>query len=225
MNDEQPQTRPQPDAARAEPRLGPAIRKRRKQMRLTLQAVSAASGVSVGYLSQVERDNATPTLGTLAQIADALGVGLDYFVSAPKPADGLTRADQRPTFSLPHSALGYEDLAAGFPGAELSSYILTVPPGYESELVQHEGEEIIYLLDGEIVQELGGQAFHMRQGDALHYSGDTPHAWRNPTDRPARILWTGTLTVLTPRGAAAIPEMTPRAPRQTARSKTRARDD
>ena len=72
-----------------EPQLGSAIRKRRKQLGLTLQALSDRGGVSVGYLSQVERDNATPTLGTLAQIADALNVGLDYFIAASKPADGL----------------------------------------------------------------------------------------------------------------------------------------
>lgn len=101
---------------KTEPRLGPAIRKRRKQLQMTLQALCDASGVSVGYLSQVERDNATPTLGTLAQIADALGVGLEYFIAAPKPADGLTRAEQRPRFSLPNSPLGYESLVAGFPG-------------------------------------------------------------------------------------------------------------
>lgn len=192
---------------KAEPRLGPAIRKRRKQLQLTLQALSDRSAVSVGYLSQVERDNATPTLGTLAQIADALDVGLDYFISAPKPTDGLTRAARRPQFSLPSSELTYENLTADFPGAELSGYLLTVPPGFVSETVSHEGEEMIFVLDGEIEQELGGQPIRMTEGDCLHYSGDTPHAWRNPTDRPARLLWTGTLAVLNRAGAADLREL------------------
>jgi len=197
----------QMEAARpkAEPRLGPAIRKRRKQLQMTLQALGAASGVSVGYLSQVERDNATPTLGTLAQIADALGVGLEYFIAAPRPSDGLTRAGERPQFALPNAPLRYESLAASFPGAELSSYILTVPAGYTSETVSHEGEELIYVLEGEIDQILDGQTFHMEVGDSLHYSGLTPHSWTNPTDRTARILWTGTLEVLSRTGALPHP--------------------
>ncbi|SEK20981.1 helix-turn-helix domain-containing protein [Pacificibacter marinus] len=190
-----------------EPQLGSAIRKRRKQMNLTLQALCNASGVSVGYLSQVERDNATPSLGTLAQIADALDVGLEYFIATPKPSDGLTRADQRPRFSLAHSSLTYEALAANFPGSELSSYLLNIPAGYVSETVSHEGEEIIYVLEGKIEQTLDGQTFSMTAGDCLHYSGQTPHAWRNPTDAPARLLWTGTLTVLTRTGAIELPEL------------------
>ncbi|GAB5433478.1 helix-turn-helix domain-containing protein [Tritonibacter mobilis] len=190
-----------------EPNVGPAIRKRRKQLKLTLQALSDRSGVSVGYLSQVERDNATPSLGTLAQISAALDVGLDYFISASKPSDGLTRSGSRPLFALDDSSLRYEALGADFPGSEMSAYILHIPPGYVSETVHHEGEEIIFVLEGEIQQTLGGQTFSMMPGDSLHYSGDTPHAWSNPTDQNARILWTGTLTVLNRKGAIELPEL------------------
>ena len=190
-----------------DPKLGPLIRRRRKQLGLTLQTLCNRAGVSVGYLSQVERDNATPSLGTLAQIADGLDVGLDYFIATPRPADSLTRAESRPQFSITGSSIGYESLASDFPGAELSSYILHVPAGYASEVVSHEGEEIIFVLDGEIEQTLDGQVFRMTTGDSLHYSGLRPHSWKNPTDQPARILWTGTLAVLSRKGAVKLPEM------------------
>lgn len=193
-----------------EPQLGPAIRKRRKQLGLTLQALSDRAGVSVGYLSQVERDNATPSLGTLAQIAQALDVGLDYFVAAPKPADGLTRAGARPRFALADSSLTYETLTADFPGSEMSSYILHVPAGYVSETVSHEGEEIIFVLDGQIDQTIAGQTFRLNAGDSLHYNGATPHGWANPTTDAARILWNGTLRVLHRKGAIELPELSPK---------------
>lgn len=197
------------DRQKTEPQLGPLIRRRRKQLGLTLQALCDRAGVSVGYLSQVERDNATPSLGTLAQIADGLDVGLDYFIATPRPADSLTRAAERPQFSLNGSSIGYENLAGTFPGAELSSYVLHVPPGYASEVVSHEGEEIIYILDGEIEQTLDGQVIRMTAGDSLHYSGLRPHSWTNPTDTPARILWTGTLAVLNRKDGMTLPEMAP----------------
>ncbi len=190
-----------------EPKVGPAIRKRRKQLKMTLQALSDASGVSVGYLSQVERDNATPSLGTLAQVSSALEVGLDYFISATKPADGLTRAGTRPLFALDDTSLRYEALGADFAGSEMSSYILHIPAGYVSETVSHEGEEIIFVLEGEVEQTLDGQPFRMTSGDSLHYSGETPHAWSNNTDKTARLLWTGTLTVLNRKGAIELPEL------------------
>ena len=193
--------------AKSEPQIGPLIRRRRKQLGLTLQALCDRAKVSVGFLSQVERDNATPSLGTLAQIADGLEVGLDYFIAAPRPADALTRAATRPQFAISGSSIGYESLASDFPGSELSSYILHVPPGFASEVVSHEGEEIIFVLDGEIEQTLDGQVIRMTAGDSLHYSGLRPHSWKNPTDHPARILWTGTLAVLSRKGDVQLPEM------------------
>jgi len=182
-------------ATDAETRVGTLIRARRKQLGLTLQQLGDASNLSVGYLSQVERDHATPTLGSLAGIARALGVGLDYFVSQPRAQDALTRAGSRPHFSISGSAVSYERLATEFPGSQLSSFILTVPPGYVSETVSHEGEELIYILEGSITQFLDGEAMVMTAGDSLHYRGNTPHGWSNPNEAPARILWTGTLTI------------------------------
>ena len=198
--------RPKPDG---DPKLGILIRRRRTQLGLTLQAVGERTGVSVGYLSQVERGHATPSLGTLAQIAQGLDADVNQFVGTPRPADALTRAGARPQFSVDGASMTYESLGAEFPGAELSSYVLHVPPGFASEIVSHEGEEIIYVLQGEIVQTLGDQSFDMREGDSLHYDGATPHSWSNRTGATARILWTGTLSVLQRKGALHLPEMSP----------------
>lgn len=193
--------------ARSKPPLGPLIRRRRRQLGLTLQGLCDVAGVSVGYLSQVERGLATPSLGTLAQIAAGLNVGLEHFIATPAPADALTRHGARPQFSLDGSSIGYEPLASDFAGAELSSYILHVPPGYASEVVSHEGEEFLYVLEGAVEQMLDGQVFTLRAGDSLHYSGLRPHSWANPTGRPARILWTGTLAVLSRGRALQLPEL------------------
>lgn len=191
------------------PKLGALIRKRRKQLGLTLQALCDDAGLSVGYLSQVERGQATPSLGTLAQIAQGLDVGLETFIATPRPADSLTRAGARPQFFIDGSSMTYEAISTDLPGAELSSFLLHVPPGFVSEVVSHEGEEVIFLLDGTITQTLGGQTFILQQGDSLHYVGSTPHSWSNETDEITRILWTGTLSVLQQKGAVKLPEMTP----------------
>ena len=181
--------------AEGHPKVGALIRARRRQQHMTLEALGKSADVSVGYLSQVELDHATPSLGTLAQIARALGVGIDYFVSAPTAQAALTRAGQRNRFSLDGSSIVYERLGADFPGNTLSSFIMTVPPGYRSETVAHEGEEILYVLDGSITQRLDGDEMVMSAGDSLHFRGNRPHSWSNHTDQPARLLWTGTLTL------------------------------
>lgn len=192
------------------PKVGALIRARRRQQQLTLVELGEAAEVSVGYLSQVERDHATPSLGTLAQIAKALGVSIDYFVAAPATHDALTRADERNRFSLDGSSIVYERLGADFPGNQLSSFLMTVPPGYRSETVAHEGEEILYVLEGAIKQKLDEQEIVMQAGDSLHFRGNRPHSWSNHTNEPARLLWTGTLALFRstarPRPAVAKPK-------------------
>ncbi len=181
------------------PKVGALVRARRKQLHMTLQDLGNAADVSVGYLSQLERDLATPSLGTLAQIARSLDVGVDYFIATPKASDALTRAGERAKFSVDGSSVVYERLGAEFPGNVLSSFILTIPPGYRSETVHHEGEELIFVLDGTISQRIDDQEMVISAGDSLHFRGNRPHSWSNDSDKPARLLWTGTLTMFRSR--------------------------
>lgn len=202
-----------PQTVPSQPRIGALIRARRRQLHMTLQALGDAAGLSVGFLSQVERDQATPSLGALAGIARGLGVEVDYFVATPSIGNGVTRAGGRLTFSLPGSSMMYERLHTEFPGRGLSSFIMTVPPGHRSEMVHHEGDELIYVLEGEITQTVDGEAIRLSAGDSLHFRGSSDHSWANESDRPARILWTGTMSILRqrqegerPAPASAFPE-------------------
>lgn len=202
----------------SQPKVGALIRARRRQLHMTLEEICRAAGISKGYLSQVERDQATPSLGTLAQIARSLDVGMDYFISTPSVEDSLTRADERAQFSVAGSSILYERIATDFAGNILSSFVLNVPAGYRSETVSHEGEEILYVLEGTIKQRLDDQEIEMKAGDSLHFRGNRPHAWRNDSGKPARLLWTGTLPLFRGRTApmegAARTKKTSRKPRK-----------
>jgi transcriptional regulator with XRE-family HTH domain len=189
----------------AQPKVGALIRARRRQLHMTLQEICDAAGISLGYLSQVERDQATPSLGTLAQIARSLDIGMDYFISTPSAENALTRQSEREKFSVDGSSILYERIATDFAGNVLSSFVLNIPPGYHSETVSHEGEEILYVLDGTITQRLGDEEMVMTSGDSLHFRGNRPHAWWNDSGKPARLLWTGTLPLFRGRTALADP--------------------
>lgn len=197
-------------------KIGTKIRSRRRQLHLTLQQLGEKSGVSYSYLSQVERDNASPTLGTLAQVAQALGVGVDYFITTPRPSDAVTRAASREKFAINGSSIQYERLGAEFPGTELSAFIIHVPPGFHSETVSHVGEEIIYVLDGAITQVVDSTAFHLTQADSLHYRGTSPHSYCNDSLAPTRILWSGNLQLFHTPGAAAFSPPSPQTQPQPA---------
>ena len=179
------------DSARR-PAFGRRIRDLRRKANLTLQTLADKAGISVGFLSQVERDKATPSLGTLANLAATLGVDVDVFISTPKPADSVTRQGERPRFALADSSLSYEHISTVLPGGTLSSLIIHIPPGYSSEVTAHVGEELIIVLEGTVRQTLDDAYFVLHPGDSLHFMGDTPHAFANVGEGPAKLLWTGT---------------------------------
>ncbi|MDX1822032.1 MAG: XRE family transcriptional regulator [Paracoccaceae bacterium] len=174
------------------PAFGGRIRDLRRKAGMTLQALADQAGISVGFLSQVERDKATPSLGTLASLAGALDVDIDVFIATPKPADSITRAGERPRFWLTDASLSYERINTTLPGGTLSSLIVHIPVGYASEVTAHVGEELIIVLDGTLKQTLGEASFILNPGDSLHFMGDTPHSFANIGEGPARLLWTGT---------------------------------
>lgn len=185
----QPQHTPDPVQP---PQFGGRIRDLRRKGGLTLQALADQAGISVGFLSQVERDKATPSLGTLASLAGALGVEVDWFIATPRPADAITRTGERPQFSIADSSLLYERLTTTLPGGTLTTLIIHIPVGYQSEVTRHTGEEVIVVLDGRLRQTLGDAVMLLNPGDSLHFMGDTPHSFANIGDTPARLLWTGT---------------------------------
>ncbi len=191
-------------------RIGALIRARRRQLHMTRQALGEAAGLSVGFLSQVERDQATPSLGALAGIARGLGVDVDYFVATPSLGNGVTRAAERATFSLPGSSVLYQQLHTEFAGRGLSSFVMIVPPGHRSEMVHHEGDELLYVLDGEIHQTVDGETIRLSAGDSLHFRGSSDHGWANESGRAATLLWTGTMAILRPRQESVPPLRTTR---------------
>ncbi|SDG68968.1 helix-turn-helix domain-containing protein [Pelagibacterium luteolum] len=176
-------------------KVGALIRARRHSLRMTLQTLGDSSGVSIGYLSQVERDQASPSLSTLAAIARALEVGVDYFIAAPSTQDALTRAGERMRFSVNDSPIAYERLHSDFPGSVLSAFLITIAPGYRSETANHEGEEIIYVLEGDLTLHIEDEMTVVSQGDSLHFRGNRSHSWSNETDSDVRLMWSGTLTM------------------------------
>lgn len=193
---------PQADMAPEAFRIGPPMRASRQKAGMTLQDVAGLAGVSIGYLSLIERDQATPTLTTLDRIAQALGVGLDRFVVRPQPVECVTRAVERQRFHVGSDLLGYERVSAQFPGSELSSYVLTFAPGYRAEEVDHAGEEHVYILSGALELRLDGKVLRLSAGDSVHYPSTRSHALANPYETVAQVLWTGTHDIFAPRAEA-----------------------
>lgn len=179
--------------------MGQSIRTRRHKLKLTLQDVADAAGISIGYVSLIERDKAIPTLTTLSGIAKVLGVGIDFFISRPTPNECVSHKKGRQQFLVGPSQVRYERLGASFAGHELSSFIMVLEPGYESEIVTHSGEEVAFILSGKLELTIDGDQMILGEGDSAHYDAARPHGWANPSDKPVRLLWTGTIDLFDDR--------------------------
>ena len=191
-----------PDAApsTAEPALAPLgerLRVRRKELKLTLQEVADKAGFSVGFISQIERGITVPSLVSLVGVCRALNLEIGTFFQQPK-GNPVTRHDSRPVYGLAgdgQSAVTYERLSASFPGNVLHSTLIHEPPGFRSEPMSHEGEEIFYIVSGELTLELDGEQMILEAGDTVHFPSTRTHVTWNHTSEPATIFHTCTMDV------------------------------
>lgn len=192
-----------PDAApsTAEPDLAPLgerLRVRRKELKLTLQEVADKAGFSVGFISQIERGITVPSLVSLVAVCRALEVEMSTFFAQPKSDGPVTRHDSRPVFGLAQNgqnAVTYERLSASFPGNVLRSTLIHEPPGFRSEPMSHEGEEIFYIVSGALTLELDGQRMILEAGDTVHFPSTRIHTTWNHTTEPTTIFHTCTMDV------------------------------
>ncbi|ARO14172.1 transcriptional regulator, XRE family with cupin sensor [Ketogulonicigenium robustum] len=181
------------------PVYGSRIRDLRKKNGLTLQQMSDRAGLSVGFLSQLERDKAVPSLGSLARLAQVLQVDVDHFISTPRPTDGLSRAAGREVFGTGPGRARYERVTTVMPGSNLSGVLIHMPPGCRLETTSHPGEEFILVLEGEIEMTLGHEVMRLVKDDALHFMGDVPHSSHTVGGKDARLLWAGTAPNIFPK--------------------------
>lgn len=175
--------------------LGERLREQRRALGLTLKEVADGSGLSVGFISQIERGIAAPSLSSLVAVARVLGTEVGEFLAQPKGDLPITRHDQRPVYAVSPHSLTYERISSTFPGNVLRSVIIHEPPGHRSEPISHDGEEMFYVLEGTVTIEVGGERTVLEPGDSLHFPSTKVHSSWNHSDRPATILWIGTMDV------------------------------
>jgi transcriptional regulator with XRE-family HTH domain len=181
------------ESARQAPNLGGKIRALRQRLKRTLDETATAAGISKPFLSQVERGLASPSLTSLAGIATALGVPLQYFVETPSEERTVCRAEQLRYFSFAGSANLFARLTSSSVGSQLESLLVKLPAGQTkaAEVTTHAGEEFVYLIEGELELTLEGKTFSLRAGDSAHYESTVPHSWANTGSIETTLVWVG----------------------------------
>lgn len=175
--------------------VGARVRALRKRKRVSLQVLSAASGLSIGYLSQIERGISSASVRALALIADGLGSGLDAIFLPDSGASGQAdvfafRVSERRGLGFWRDGIEKELLTPGEGGA-INLYLVHLAPGGCSgeAAYTHTGSEAGFVLDGAFSLTVDGETRMMEAGDAFRFNSNRPHRWRNDGALPCRILW------------------------------------
>lgn len=178
------------DAAAAS--VGEAVRRLRKAKGMTLQDVAEASGVSVGMLSQVERNLSSPSVRVLDGIRRALDAPLSALFDETYGVGGdpafVRRQGSRPMIEL--GVLRKELLSVN--GAHnLQMMILHIDAGATSgdQPFSYPAEKGGLVLAGELTLRVGDEESVLREGDSFAFDSLKPHSFRNNGGAPAKILW------------------------------------
>lgn len=180
--------------------LGSKLRARRRELKMTLQNVADQAGLTVGFISQIERNLTTPSLSSLVSVSKVLGVQVSEFLSQPKGKRSITRHDERRVYTVGNAAMSYERLSSNIPGSILRSVIIHEPPGYKAEPISHDGEEMIFVLEGKLTAEIEGVVTVLDAGDSIHFQSNKTHSTWNHTETTTTILWVGTMDVFGEEG-------------------------
>lgn len=157
---------------RRRPAVGTQIRRWRRERALTLAAVAERSGLNVGYLSQIENDKASPSLGCLAAIGDALDVPIAWFLIDEVPHPEVVRATERTARAVGEARIERVD---GNAGRDISIVEAVAPPGARTGPHAHAGDEHHVVLRGRFRMTQGEHVIEAGPGDYVRWDGTIPH--------------------------------------------------
>jgi transcriptional regulator with XRE-family HTH domain len=178
---------------RRRPQVGSQIRRRRREQDLTLARVAELSGLNVGYLSQVENDKASPSLETLAALAEALDVPIAWFLLDTSSAPRLVRASERPRRET-IAGIGVMSQVDGGAARDIAIFEAQMPAGARTGLHAHPGDEHHLVLSGRVRITQGSTSVEAGPGDYVLLDGTLPHDAESIGDDGARLI------IVYPRG-------------------------
>ena len=172
--------------------IGQKIRDLRLQNKLTLKDLGQLTGLSVGYLSQLERGLTDIATDLLATVAQALGVDRSHFFREPRRnARRIMRSYEKEVFQIDASRSIHYHLSHQLDNKVLlPRFIELLPINSDEEILPyaHEGEEFIHVLEGVLTLFIDNERQELFPGDSAHYPSTTPHNWANYTSKMVRIL-------------------------------------
>jgi transcriptional regulator with XRE-family HTH domain len=177
--------------------VGEKVKALREEKGLSLKDFADLTGFSTALLSQVENHLISPSLGTMIKLAKALGVRVGDFLGETEGEPfAIVKKDERKTVSRFASKEGvrygylYESLGFEKKNRHMEPFIVTLEPATikTSKTSVHDGEEFIFVLEGEMEVILGTHTDVLYPGDSIYYDSNIPHRVQCHQHKVTRIL-------------------------------------
>ena len=197
--------------------IGPLVRRHRRHYRITLKEMAEKTGLSISFLSEIERGVAKPSMASLRKVAQAVGISLLSFsdiedipearhrqVLYPREENremgyvtkvNVVRSGQRKKLGYPDRPGFYELLTPDL-NRRLEVLFVKIEPGFETgpePIIDPPGEKFIYVLKGLYQMIINGETHVLNAGDSIYYPADSPLYFKNIGDEPVELVF-----VLTP---------------------------
>ena len=170
--------------------IGARLRHLRGRHKLSLAQVAEAVGISVGFLSALERSQMSGSVGTLRKLARFYKTNIFDFFGTGDGGGRQVRPAERKVLEA-GEGVRMELLAWG--NAVMEPHLFRVAPRAGSgDPYTHEGEEFIYVLRGDFSITVGADEYHLEPGDSFYFESATPHHWKNPGGKETWLLWVNT---------------------------------
>ncbi len=180
-------------------RIKKIVGKKLKAIRLkndmTIQELSECSGVSSNMISRIERGLTIPSVEILMKLSLVFDKSINYFVEEVKNTHEVVFTSpgaRDKTVYDDQNNMHTESFTSGLRDPQFMSFYCTVPKHGTSghEHMYHPGDELIYMIDGELQVTIADETHHLKAGDSLSFKSHLPHRWDNVGDEDAHVIWT-----------------------------------
>jgi transcriptional regulator with XRE-family HTH domain len=160
--------------------LSTRLREKRIEIGMTIKELSEKTGLTSGFISQIEHGIAEPSITSLRNIANVLGVASFYFLLDDINVSPVVKKNERRVLKFAKSNLTYELLSPNL-NRQMEMFMAKLQPGESTcnEIESHSGEEAIHILQGNMWIQVGSNEYALEKGDSIHFDSSKPHKIMN----------------------------------------------
>ena len=178
--------------------IGFKIKGMRESKNISIEEMSERTGLSVEQITSIENDAFLPSLGPLIKVARALGVRMGTFMDDNDELGPVVCRKEERSSSISFSNdttdarkhMEYHPLAKQKAGRHMEPFIIDINPNGDAnyQLSAHEGEEFIYVMEGQIELDYGKEKYTLNPGDSIYYDSIVKHHLHGAIGQSAKIL-------------------------------------